>query len=45
MSDEKKVTHPGPDDPEAIHWTAGDARRTFHEEGEERDLGTIRLER
>ena len=36
MSDEKKVTHPGPDDPEAIHWTAGDARRTFHEEGEER---------
>ena len=36
MSDEKKVTHPGPDDPEAIHWTAGDARRTFHEKGEER---------
>ena len=36
MSDEKKVTHPRPDDPEAIHWTAGDARRTFHEKGEER---------
>ena len=36
MSDEKKVTHPGPDNPEAIHWTAGDARRTFHEKGEER---------
>lgn len=37
MSDEKKVTHPGPDDPEAIHWTAGDARRTFHEKGERPD--------
>ncbi|MSS44686.1 DUF3566 domain-containing protein [Cutibacterium sp. WCA-380-WT-3A] len=35
MSDETRVTHPGPDDPEATHWTAGDARRTFHE-GKER---------
>lgn len=30
MSDETKVTHRTPDDPEATHWTAGDARRTFH---------------
>ena len=36
MSDEKKVTHPGPDDPEATHWTAGDARRTFQETGRQR---------
>ena len=36
MSDEKKVTHPGPDDPEATHWTAGDARRTFQEKGRQR---------
>ncbi|MDO4412543.1 DUF3566 domain-containing protein [Cutibacterium sp.] len=36
MSDEKKVTHPGPDDPEATHWTAGDARRTFQQKGQQR---------
>ena len=36
MSDNKKVTHPGPDDLEATHWTTGDARRIFHGEGNER---------
>ncbi|WCC79988.1 DUF3566 domain-containing protein [Cutibacterium equinum] len=36
MSDEKTVMHPGPDDPEATRWTAGDARRTFQGEGQQR---------